>query len=287
VSFLPIEDQYAHAYRYYVRPRGRYDRLWQSLAQSRLLNQDPDLLKVEALIRNNLTTLRTIPRPAAGGYDESLDRIRPLTPPVMLYNGRVEAGPKDDPEMDAVWQVIVDQHLEQRLIECNRTLQRQLAFRQIAVTLHRRFQDAEAIAPILSWVSDYYTRPYSSPSAQPVAPASSPTVVADVDGQMANLDLTNNNHLNGLRDTINANATLSQAGISATVEEVLVDQAGAGPQRPSVLKVHAPLTVSNVKLLVGLATPDQRSARQWSTEPRHCAGCRKRSRTAHCELDSR
>jgi hypothetical protein len=32
--YHPIEDPYAHAYRYYFRPIGRYDRLWESVAQA-------------------------------------------------------------------------------------------------------------------------------------------------------------------------------------------------------------------------------------------------------------
>jgi hypothetical protein len=32
--FHPVEDPYAHAYRYFFRPLGRYDRLWESVAQA-------------------------------------------------------------------------------------------------------------------------------------------------------------------------------------------------------------------------------------------------------------
>lgn len=123
-----IEDKWAHTYRYYIRPYGRYDMLWQSLRQSPLLY--------------GLSRLEDIAPPLdQGGLDIVVDRTQPVEKPLVLSSRRLD--PPSLPGRPATpgntWEVIVAQHHEQSLVERNQTLARQLAFRQVAFTLLRRF----------------------------------------------------------------------------------------------------------------------------------------------------
>jgi transposase len=144
--YHPIEDQWAHVYRYYVLPSGRYDLLWQNLAQSAHLYPDrPGEAENPRL--KNLRALRRHELPAQGGLDVVLDRIKSIAPPLVLYSGRLD--PKTAAAEPAppgrTWEVIVAKHPEQSLIERNRTLQRQLAYRQMAHSLLRRFAFPEEL----------------------------------------------------------------------------------------------------------------------------------------------
>ncbi|HWT94592.1 MAG TPA: hypothetical protein VN238_16470, partial [Solirubrobacteraceae bacterium] len=124
-----LEDQWAHAYRYHVRPYGRYDLLWQSLRSSPALFPD--------------ATVLVPPGPAtdAGGLDVVLERTRSVDAPLVLSSTRLDPRTPDGTPGDPgpTWEVIVAQHPEQALRERSTTLARQLAFRQTVFTLMRRF----------------------------------------------------------------------------------------------------------------------------------------------------
>ncbi len=91
--------------------------------------------------------LEAVPDPQAGGLDIVLDRIQPVDKPLILSSSRLdEASTSGKPASPGnTWEVIIAQHQEQTLIERNQTLARQLAFRQIAFTLLRRFAYPEWI----------------------------------------------------------------------------------------------------------------------------------------------
>jgi hypothetical protein len=122
-----VTDAYAHALRYYVRPRGRYDDLWQAVASSPLYR--------EAL------SLSLDLDPTVGGLDVVLDRVAEVAQPLILSSRRIDAlatiAQPSPP--GAIWEVIVAKHPEQTLTERNWTLARQLAWGQLACTLMRTF----------------------------------------------------------------------------------------------------------------------------------------------------
>jgi hypothetical protein len=132
-----VEDRYAHAFRYYVRPFGRYDLLWQSLRQSPALGEGRARLEMAG------------PDPEKGGLDVVLDRTQPVAMPLVLGSRRLDppATPQHPAAPGSTWEVLVAQHPEQALAERNSTLARQLAFQQVVFTLLRRFA-----AP--RWVDD-------------------------------------------------------------------------------------------------------------------------------------
>lgn len=126
-----LEDKWAHNYRYYIRPYGRYDLLWQSFRQS------PNLFPNEQVQK----LADAVPDPMEGGLDVVLDRTQPVDAPLILRSSRLDAPTKPGQPVPpgSIWEVIVAQHPEQALIERNQTVARQLAFRQVAFTLLRRF----------------------------------------------------------------------------------------------------------------------------------------------------
>jgi hypothetical protein len=126
-----LQDKWAHDYRYYVRPYDRYWLLWHSLAKS------PALFAQDAVQELG----RARPDPAAGGLDVVLDRTQPVDMPLVLNSARLDppSTPGQPAAPGSTWEVIVARHPEQALIERNQTLARQLAFRQVAFTLLRRF----------------------------------------------------------------------------------------------------------------------------------------------------
>lgn len=137
-----LEDKWAHNYRYYIRPYGRYDLLWQSLRQSPALFPDPSKRPAKPAL--------AVPDPNVGGLDVVLERTQPVAKPLVLRSGRLdEPSTAAKPAVPgATWEVIVAQHPEQALIERNQTLFRQLAFRQISFTLLRRFAFPEWIGKL-------------------------------------------------------------------------------------------------------------------------------------------
>lgn len=82
-----------------------------------------------------------LPDPNAGGLDVVIDRTRPVDKPLILSSTRLDvASTAGNPARPGTtWEVIIAQHPEQQLIERNQTLVRQLAFRQVAFSLLRRF----------------------------------------------------------------------------------------------------------------------------------------------------
>lgn len=91
------------------------------------------------------TFREVLPDPAAGGLDITLDRTQPIDKPLVLSSSRLDpAGTPSNPAAPGrTWEVMVAQHLEQRLVERNQTLVRRLAYRQVAFTLLRRFAYGE------------------------------------------------------------------------------------------------------------------------------------------------
>ncbi|MFC4049994.1 hypothetical protein ACFOY4_09895 [Actinomadura syzygii] len=128
-----LEDRWAHTLRYYFQPYGRYDLLWQSLRRS------PTLFPGRAAAEVDVPVVKV--DPAAGGLDVVIERTQAVDAPLILGSRRLDeaATPARPPAPGAIWEVIVAQHHEQTLAERNQTLVRQLAFRQIAFTLLRRF----------------------------------------------------------------------------------------------------------------------------------------------------
>ena len=123
-----VTDGYAHAFRYYIRPRGRYDDLWQAVASS-------------PLYRGPALSLSANLDATTGGLDVVLDRVAEVAQPLILSSRRVDAlstiAQPSPP--GSIWEVIVAKHPEQTLAERNWTLARQLAWGQLACTLMRTF----------------------------------------------------------------------------------------------------------------------------------------------------
>lgn len=137
-----LEDKWAHTYRYYIRPYGRYEQLWRSLRTSPQLFPNP--------LTQPAAVPEAAPDPAAGGLDVVLDRLQPVERPLILSSRRLDppSVPGAPLPPGTTWEVIIAQHPEQQLIERNQTLARQLAFRHVSFTLLRRFAYGESIALI-------------------------------------------------------------------------------------------------------------------------------------------
>ncbi|HEY9660886.1 MAG TPA: hypothetical protein V6C65_20725, partial [Allocoleopsis sp.] len=149
-----LEDKWAHNYRFYMQPIGRYDLLWSSLQQS------PNLIpKVAGILAEALPTV--MPEPDQAALDIVLDRTQPVDMPVVLNSSRLDALSEPGRPMPpgSTWEVIVAQHPEQSLMERNQTLARQLSFRQIAFTLLRRFADPDQIT-LLDKVVKQFNHPH-------------------------------------------------------------------------------------------------------------------------------
>jgi hypothetical protein len=127
-------DRWAHNYRFYIRPYGRYDLIWRSFANSQRLF--PDGLPAE--MQDDLQPAQADPQ--AGGLDVVLDRTQPIEAPLVLSSTRLDkpAVPGQPVPPGKTWEVIIAQHTEQAIVERNQTLARQLAYRHVAFTLLRR-----------------------------------------------------------------------------------------------------------------------------------------------------
>ncbi|HMV51585.1 MAG TPA: hypothetical protein PKD31_27835, partial [Blastocatellia bacterium] len=218
--YQPIEDQWAHVYRYYVLPSGRYDKLWESLAQSNQLFTAPkQRLK-------NLERLREFNPPADGGLDIALDRIRGIAPPLVLFSGRLD--PKSLPAEAAApgqtWEVIIAKHHEQELSERNRTVARQLAYRQMSHTLLRRF----AFAPELQQFQDALLRDTSNRAFaenEPVAALPAETIQLTVEGLIAVISLKGKNTVKGLAETLNSRPPVQVGGKQIKLKAEVIEPA--------------------------------------------------------------
>ncbi len=139
-----ISDRWAHLYRYYIQPYGRYDRL---LATIRSL---------PGFGTNSAEAWRSPPQPApnSGGLDVVIERTAAVRKPLILRSGRLDRPSRTDQPAppDRTWEVIVARHAEQNLSDHNQTLARRLNFRQVAFTLLRRFQYD-------TWVNYLHTQP--------------------------------------------------------------------------------------------------------------------------------
>ncbi len=231
--YQPIEDQWAHVYRYYVLPSGRYDRLWESVAQSNRLFLKTDDRKA------NLETLREFNPPADGGLDIALDRIREIAPPLVLFSGRLD--PKSLPAEAAApgktWEVIIAKHHEQELSERNRTVARQLAYRQMSHTLLRRF----AFAPELQQFQDALLRDTSNRAFaenEPVAAQPAETIQLTVEGLIAVISVQGKNTVKGLAETLNARPPVQVGGKQIKLKAEVIE--------PAPGKFHLAVTPSSV-----------------------------------------
>jgi hypothetical protein len=153
-----IEDKWAHNYRYYIQPSGRYDLLWQSLRNSPVF--------ASTLSETKLSVVSPNPKQAA--LDVVLDRTYPVAAPLVLRSSRLDlpSQPQNPAQPGNIWEVIIAQHPEQALIERNQTLARQLSYRQIAFALFRRFANPKQITSLekalgntysfkVAWVENY------------------------------------------------------------------------------------------------------------------------------------
>ncbi|MBE9113533.1 hypothetical protein IQ273_29585, partial [Nodosilinea sp. LEGE 07298] len=97
---------------------------------------------------------------------------------LVLSSSRLDAAgtPSNPAAPGRIWEVMVAQHLEQRLVERNQTLVRRLAYRQIAFTLLRRFAYSDWQQQLvrasdytfeLEWVEEIYP---ALPTAYPEQP---------------------------------------------------------------------------------------------------------------------
>jgi hypothetical protein len=225
--YHPVEDPYAHTYRYFFRPIGRYDLLWQSVAQAPSLVDPINGSQAEA-IRSRLEDLRRFNPPGPGGLDLVLHRIRPIAAPTILHAGRLDrlASPTGSPPTvqpappGRYWQVVVGKHPEQALSEHNQTLAHRLAYRQVAWSLVRRFNPddlipQQALSPTLAY---RVSIPYATSDSTPVA-AAAHQLFLTLDGPTPvskTIDLVDAAHdnLDGLAAAI---AALGLEGVSASV----------------------------------------------------------------------
>lgn len=151
-----ISDGYAHAFRYYVRPYSRYQRVWTGLAESaafRSIAGDPARLRIDRPI-----DVSTDDGSVGGfGADAALDRVAAITPPVILSSRRVDpapANPASEPPPGSTWEIVLATHREQILSEQNRTVARRLDYRQIMSTVLRTFR-YWACATAVDWPRDH------------------------------------------------------------------------------------------------------------------------------------
>ncbi len=121
------------------------------LSQSELQTYTP------LIIEHAEKTTALIPDPNRGGLDMVIERTQPVDKPLILRSSRLDAPPPPEQEAEdqqatgsplpgPMWEVVVAQHREQALSERNQTLARQLAFRQVAFTLLRKFANPNWLA---------------------------------------------------------------------------------------------------------------------------------------------
>ena len=232
-TYEPINDLWAHIYRYYVKPIGRYDPLWDSLAGSPILFANDTT--GNSARPGNLLLLDTIPSPDSGGLDVVFDRIRPLAAPLVLASRRLDSPvpPGQVAPPGKVWEILTAKHPEQTLVERNRSLADHLSFRQTAHALVRQFTYVMAEGFLKGIVAAAYSPLYDAPDT-PVAPTASPFLWLVFGTATAKLDLTRDNTVAGVVSAINA------AGLSVSAKQE--------PTRGLRLRVNLQPPVTDVEL---------------------------------------
>jgi hypothetical protein len=231
-SYRPIESLWGQAYRYYVRPRGRYELLWEELGRT------PDLFKVRGIVGRLQTS---IAKPALGGADVALPRIRPVAAPLVLSSRRLDppAPPGSTVTPGAVWEVFLAGHSEQDLIVKNQSLQHHTEFRQIAVSLVRQFSadalqrkiQAAAFANAVSSLVRQATDPFAG-ETQTLTLAYS-----GKETQLIDIDRRANRSLQNTIDVINGATTMvkaSQQEIPGVGTRLVLRPTTAGEINPQV-----------------------------------------------------
>jgi len=169
---LRVTDPWAHNYRYYIQPFGRYDLLWQGLRQSRKFS--PSTAAASVLVSPG-------PDPQKPALDVVLDRRRRVAAPVVLSSRRLDGPPTTANPSGVIgptWEVIVQQHPEQALMERNQTVFRQLSYRGITFTLLRQFAFLAWMRTLLGQAS---AQPLNPVDANPAIPSSYPATPDHLD----------------------------------------------------------------------------------------------------------
>ncbi|MEM8671192.1 MAG: hypothetical protein AAGG48_26960 [Planctomycetota bacterium] len=243
--FAPITDQYAHAWRYLIRPLSRYERLWRSLAGSPdLITKEPSsnsagIVGTEGTepdhdqVIRNLKWLRSFTTPDPGGLDVVVDRIRTIEPPKILFSGRIDLPEtdRDSPSKEPpgrTWQLAIAKHPEQSLSECNRTVARRLQYWQVSTTLVRRFaaevgqlkktSPMEASVALTDWYASASTGVLDEGAAFNPDGDTIRLTATDADGTeliSADVDLAGRNTPNGARDSLEVLTDVNGNDVSA------------------------------------------------------------------------
>ena len=236
-----IEDLWAHVYRYYIRPQGRYDLIWASIGFSQGLFKPGNGNSQEFARRR-----RQIDPPDEGGLDMVLERFKPLAPPLVLSSRRLDAAasPGHPVAPGAIWEVLIAKHTEQDLIEKNRSLVDHLGFRHLACTILRSFafdgegSAKEQLAGLLGqFVSGLYVD-----VASPVATNSGGTLELIVGAATQTINLSASNRLD---EAVTAITNLHLTNLTATIKAT-----AAGPVR-LVLKVVPLISPVELRTVAG------------------------------------
>jgi hypothetical protein len=216
-NFRPIESLWAQAFRYFVRPRGRYELLWEEIGRSRGLFA-PSRRGVIERWQKTMTAPGTAGL-EAGGADVALGRIRPITAPFVLSSRRLErpAATGSMVEPGKTWEILVTKHPEQDLIERNRSLLNHLEYRQSAQSMFRSFtpngravDDYEAMFGVAS--SPIYVKP-----TDPIAPGVAELFLFHAQ-TFTRLNLSAGNGVADVQTAINALTTTT--GVTAHIRPV-------------------------------------------------------------------
>jgi hypothetical protein len=197
--YRPIESQWGQSYRYYVRPRGRYELIWEELGRSPKLLAPSERGLIEACQK------RLAP-PAPGGVDVVFPRIRKLDAPFILSSRRLDAavpaGTNGPP--GKIWEVLFAEHPEQEMADRNRTLVHRLEYRRMSQALVRRF-DNDAIG--IPHLDNLYRRAISRRHALDdlnLVPDTVDTLYLFAsDGEPHAIDVSGGRTLEHVRDLIN------------------------------------------------------------------------------------
>lgn len=261
-GFRPIEDLWAHAYRYFIRPRGRYELLWEDLGRSHHLVND-------SLIGELETRQKTLLLPEPGGADVALGRIRPLAAPLVLSSRRLDAPttPGVASVPGKVWEVLVVKHTEQDLIERNRSLVNHLEFRQTSQAIVRRFDPQESRLPDLQRAFSLALSPIYASSAADIAPGVAKLNLFFRNGAPVEIDLAGGRTLAQVETEINLKKATTK--LVAKIRPVIDGTLTNGVQL--VIKPDPELLEFEPNVHIMLAT-DETTPRQLVTPPIDLSG---------------